>query len=82
MDMNYKFTVSNEREEYSWIENAEFWDESGIQVGEWRKPFSNTPEDSTAFGLIEYYRQSEKAQIEGGLNRVKIEKTELDYSFD
>lgn len=48
--------VFNDGAQYSWIDSSEFARE-WVQTGDWTAPFTNTPDDSFAFGLSESWGQ-------------------------
>ena len=58
----YRVTFyGNQGTVYSYILELDESDE--LDVGDWKPPFPNTPEDSTAFGLEECLRQNYGADI-------------------
>lgn len=57
--------------------HVEDYGESEITSGDWGHPFPNTKEESTAFGLLECFAQSDRACAFGSeetINRITVIK--------
>ena len=51
------------------LENEEWWPE-GLAEGHWEAPFPNEPGNSTAFGLVELFSQSDTHSMLFSLSKV------------